>query len=378
MDAHARGHAFYQESLTGVRALAAIWVALFHVNAFAGPRILVVEPFGVRIGLHPLLGGGWTGVTIFFVLSSFLLTTHMLTTLERDGDHRGMLPRYFVARVRRVIPAYWAQLAILFIVALAVAGTVPPWTRYVPLHLAMLHNVSEPASFSINSVYWTLPIEFAFYLLLPLVAVRLAARAGQRHRWLVLASVYLAAVAVSVSWRAFAFRIYPDNIPWISNQLAGTLDWFVLGSVLAAGWRWWRAGHPGEHGALSSVLVVAGLAGMVGMVYYIDAILDRFYGGHPALFVWYSINAAFAGVLVLGAAMGGPVARALFGNPVAVFLGTISYSLYLWHYPVVEWLRHAGLGYAAFFAVSFPLFIAASALSYRLFERPFLKPSRTA
>ena len=121
-------------------------------------------------------------------------------------------------------------------------------------------------------------------------------------------------------------------------------------------------------------LTIAGLAGMVAMIYYLDRIYATFWVGHPAVYVWYSINAFFAGMVVMGAAMGGRIARWIFGNPVAIFLGTISYSLYLWHYPIVEWLRPLNLGYATFFAVAIPLCIGVSALSYALVERPFLKP----
>jgi peptidoglycan/LPS O-acetylase OafA/YrhL len=374
LDAHARGHAYYQEALTGVRALAAAWVMLFHVNAFAGPRILAIEPFGVRMALHPLLTVGWVGVTIFFVLSGFLLTTHLLDALERRDER--VMPRYFAARLRRVIPAFWAQLAILFVVAFAIAQAPPPWTRYIPLHLLMLHNVSETASYSINSVYWTLPIEFAFYFVLPIIVVRLARLdARGRSPWKTLVLLYAAALAVSVAYR---FAVYPlggTNIAWISNQLPGTIDQFVLGTVLAAQWRWWRkSGEAAARAArLSDALTVGGLAGMVAMIYYLDGIYETFWIGSSAVYWWYSVDAIFAGAIVLGAAMGGRVARALFANPVALFLGTISYSLYLWHYPVVEWLRPLGLGYAAFFAAAIPLCIVASALSYALVERPFLK-----
>ena len=374
-DMHAREHAFYQEALTGVRALAAVWVMLFHVNAFAGPRVLSVYPFGVRIDLHPLLTVGWLGVTLFFVLSGFLLTTHLLDALARRQER--VLPRYFLARVRRVIPAYWAQLAILFAVALAIQHSPPAWTRYIPLHLAMLHNVSEKASYAINSVYWTLPIEFAFYLVLPIIAVRLARlEMAGAARWKALVLLYAAALGVSIAYRYVVFPLGGTNIAWISNQLPGTIDQFVIGTVMAAQWRWWRMSGAAPAIALrfSNMLLLAGLAGMVAMIYYLDGIHETFWLGHPAVYYWYSINALFAGMVVFGAAMGGRVARWLFANRVAVFVGTISYSLYLWHYPIVEWLQAANLGFAAFFAVAIPLCIAASALSYALVERPFLKP----
>ncbi len=359
IDAHARGHAFYQEALTGVRALAAVWVMLFHVNAYAGPRVLSVSPFGVRIDLHPLMTVGWLGVTIFFVLSGFLLTTHLLDAFERRDER--VLPRYFAARIRRVIPAFWAQLAILFVVAFAIRQAPPPWTPYIPLHLLMLHNVSETASYAINSVYWTLPIEFAFYLVLPIIAVRLARLdAAGASPWKTLVLLYAAALGVSIAYRYAAYPLGGTNIAWISNQLPGTIDQFVLGTVLAAQWRWWRKSGEAQARAarMSDALTIAGLAGMVAMIYYLDHIYETFWVGHPAVYVWYSINAFFAGMVVMGAAMGGRIARWIFGNPIAIFLGTISYSLYLWHYPIVEWLRPLDLGYATFFAVAIPLCIA--------------------
>jgi len=378
MDAHARAHAFYEEGLTGVRALAACWVMLFHVNAFAGPRVLSVNVLGHDVHLHPLITIGWLGVTIFFVLSGFLLTTHLLSSIER-GDER-LLPRYFMARVRRVIPAYWAQIAVLFVVALAVHRAVPDWLRYVPQHLFMLQNTSEFEASLINGVYWTLPIEFAFYFVLPVIAVRLAARDAMpdARMYRLLACLYLASVAIGIGWRVAVYPLGGPNVAWISNQLPGTLDQFVLGTVVAAGLRRWRKAHPAAQvAAASNALTLLGLAGIVTLMYYLDAIHATFWTGrHNAVYWWYSANALCVALLVLGVALGGGVSRALFANPVAVAIGTISYSLYLWHLPIVTWLVPAGLGYAAFFAVAVSLTLAASALSYFLVERPFLGTRR--
>jgi peptidoglycan/LPS O-acetylase OafA/YrhL len=376
MDSHARGHVFYQEGLTGLRALAACWVMLFHVNAFAGPRVLSIHPFGVRIDLHPLMTVGWLGVTIFFVLSGFLLTTHLMNTLDRREE--GTLRRYFAARVRRVIPAYWAQLAILLAVAVIVGHGLPDWTRYVPLHLVMLHNVSEKASFAINSVYWTLPIEFAFYFILPIIATRLAAREDwpSRRIYRLLALLYAISLTLAIGYRILAFRLGETNPVWISNQLPGTIDVFMLGTVLAVGLRRWKKDGSPVAPWLSNALTITGLSGILVLVYYLDAIYATFFSGHHAVYWWYSANGLFAGLLVLGVALGGALSRLLFANVIAVAIGTISYSLYLWHFPVVEWLQGAKLGYAEYFAAAIPLSLMASALSYWLVERPFLRPAR--
>jgi peptidoglycan/LPS O-acetylase OafA/YrhL len=196
----------------------------------------------------------------------------------------------------------------------------------------------------------------------------------------VLVLIYAASVVLSVAYRYAVFPVGGENPAWISNQLPGTIDQFMIGTVLATGWRWWRADHePGPGVArLSTALAAGGFMGIIAMIYYLDSIYDVFWSGkHPAVYVWYSVHAAFVGMLVLGVAMGGPLTRAVFANRVALLLGTISYSLYLWHFPVILWVEKIGkMGYATFFLVSIVACLAVSAISYLLLERPFLKMSR--
>lgn len=384
----AQGQAFYQGGLTGLRALAATLVMLFHLNDFAGPKAIAVSLFGTQVYLHPLMTIGWVGVDLFFVLSGFLLATHLMEALAR-GRPRA-LRKYFVARARRVFPAYWAQLAVLFLVALLVGRSIPEWAQYLPLHIPMLHFVSEPASFSINKVYWTLPIELAFYLCLPVIALFLlrAERGGGAASWAMLAALYAAILAMVWTYRYAMFQRFAgaeiNVIAWATSQLPGTLDVFMAGVTAAVALRWGRARHgPWTRGGerlASTLLALAGLAGVIGMMYFIDAIHEVYWRGHPALFVWHSVTAAFAAVLVAGIALSGPLTRALFETRVVIFLGTISYSIYLWHYPIGLWAMRAfdarEMGTAAFFAVTIPLIVMASAASYYLVERPFLKKAR--
>ena len=80
----APGHTFHQDGLTGFRALAAAWVMAFHLNAFAVPKVIPVSVFGFEFSLHPLLTVGWVGVDLFFVLSGFLLATHLMEAMARE------------------------------------------------------------------------------------------------------------------------------------------------------------------------------------------------------------------------------------------------------------------------------------------------------
>jgi peptidoglycan/LPS O-acetylase OafA/YrhL len=381
----AQGAAFYQGGLTGFRALAATWVMLFHLNGFTVPKVISVNVFGRELHLHPLLTVGWVGVDLFFVLSGFLLATHLLDALSRGRP--GAVRRYFVARARRVFPAYWAQIAVLFAVAVLATKAVPDWARYIPLHIPMLHFMSEQGSFAINGVYWTLPIELSFYLCLPLVAYYIlrAERRGGGASWAMLFGLYAAIIVLVWCYRYAMFRHFESSdvnvIVWITSQLPGTLDVFMAGVVAATTLRWLRMRGPPwprpRQRLASTALALLGLAGILGMMYFIDSLYTVYWKGHWALFVWHSITAVFIALLVAGIAISGPLTRALFETRAMVFLGTISYSIYLWHYPIGLWAMRTfdapEMGAAGFFAITIPIILAASALSYYAVERPFIR-----
>jgi peptidoglycan/LPS O-acetylase OafA/YrhL len=385
----AQGDRFFRPGLTGLRALAACWVMLFHLNAIVGPRQLYLDLGFTRFEVTHLFTIGWVGVDLFFVLSGFLLTTHLLEVAARKSWPE-IVPRYLGARLRRVLPAYYVQVAILFVVALAATGAAPPWSAYIPLHAVMLHTMVRSPDAIINAVYWTLPIEFSFYLALPLIARRLAAleRESRARRWLTLLGMLLAALVVTWAYRFAAFKAYEGSgdLVWATSQLPGTLDQFMLGVVTATGLRWGsmehRAADVRARSRVSAALLALGLAGVVSMMYFLHRIHDQYWASHWALFVWHTMTAAFIAMMVLGIALSGRLARLLFENRAMIFVGTISYSVYLWHLPIAFWIAHAidmkGMGLATFLAIAAPVILLASALSYYLVERPFLRAAAAA
>jgi peptidoglycan/LPS O-acetylase OafA/YrhL len=380
---------FFQPGLTGFRALAACWVMLFHLNAIVGPQHLYLGYGWAKVMVTPLVTIGWVGVVLFFVLSGFLLTTHLLEA-RSTGPWPQVLNKYFWARVRRVFPAYWVQIAILFVIALLAARSLPDWTKYLPLHALMLHNLLEKSSFAINAVYWTLPIEFGFYLALPLFVRALVAleRIAYPARLARLALLVAAVILFTWSYRYVAFRMYPGSpgltITWALSQLPGSIDQFVIGSAAAAGLRWWTMAHPQASprgtSRVSTACLVAGLGGIFAMMYFMHNIYATYWSGHWALFVWHTATSVFVALTILAIALSGRLTRLLFENRVALFLGTISYSIYLWHGPVATWVAGVvnakALGLGGFLAIAGPAIIAVSALSYYLVERPFLASAR--
>lgn len=374
------GGSAFVPGLTGLRALAALLVLLHHLFALAGPRILSWSVGEVELRWHWLLTTGWAGANMFFVLSGFLLAIPFLQQAPAPVS-RAMATRYAWRRIQRVAPAYWSQVLLLTGLA-SVMATFPGW-GLVGAHLLFLQNIRFEWSIALNGVYWTLPTEFGFYLILPALAMLAwgARRLGSKA-WLVIA---VAMIACAIAWRLAIFDVVssaPVSLRFFSMlQLPGVLDHFGIGIAFA--WLHARREFTQPSPAQADFLAAAGLAGIVVSMRLIDSVYPAYWDGHPVLFFGYTLIASFIGLLVYGTARGGRLTQWLFANPPMLFLGIISYSLYLWHLPVLllvmRYLDRGGevgdrLGPLLYLAL--PLSIAVAALSYLMTERPFLPKQR--
>jgi peptidoglycan/LPS O-acetylase OafA/YrhL len=373
---------FFQPGLTGIRALAALWVMVFHLHWIVGAKGTHIDLGFTKILVGPLFTIGWAGVDLFFVLSGFLLATHLLEAAQRK-PWADILTDYLAARCRRVFPAYWAQMAILFVIAVVATRRLPDWFDSIPAHVVMVHNLTQEWSSGINGVYWTLPIEFAFYLALPTLTRILAEAEGApgRRRWITLAVMLASVIALTWSYRYLIFRLFgtgeEQRIVWAISQFPGTFDQFFMGVAAAAASRWWQPDDLQRRRQLASTfLVIAGIIGVLGMVYFLHYRVFVFWKGHWTLYVWHTFTCGFFAMLVFGIALSGPLARFLFENRVTLFLGTISYSIYLWHLPIAVWINNAvdmsRLNAVTFSLLVLPAVLAASAASYYLVERRFM------
>ena len=365
----------FSAGLTGIRALAALMVLSHHVFAIAGPRVLSLHVGDVHFTYHWLITCSWMGANVFFVLSGFLLAIPFARHIEGTGAPVSVGP-YLARRVRRVVPAYWVQIVILCVV-LHIASALPAWP-VIATQFLFLQNFRQHYAEALNGVYWTLPVEFGYYLLLPLFAA-IAGLFATRKRiaWLTLS---VALVAVAIAWRTLMYAsVAEDPQPtkfYMLMQLPGLIDHFAIGMLLA----WVHVRHgPSLSPRVSNALVVVGLAGIVVMMALVDHYYLAYWNGHAMLYVGYTITATFIGALVLGTAIAGPIARALFANTPMLFIGLISYSLYLWHLPILGWTM-AGLDRLEvtgdrlwwLLAIGVPLSLLAATVSHYLVERPFM------
>jgi len=365
----------YLPALTGLRGVAATWVLLFHLWQFAGSPSLAMPIGAASLSLTPLVRCGFMGVDLFFVLSGFLLAI----PFHRAALGRSRTPRlatYWRRRCRRVLPAYYAQLIILVAVFAAWGQTEALGVANLGAHALLIQNFFA-ASVPLNGVYWTMPIEWDFYVVLPLMAWVLA-----RLRPL---PALAAMIGLSVGFRWICVLAAGDLAwpQWIDYsrimQLPARLDEFFCG-VLGA---WWYLRRP-LSGAAARTWVAAGLLGIACCMAFWELPGNFLAEARtPWVLVYFTCTGFAFGMLVRGAA-GQPAAGAVwFGGRALAWLGLISYSLYLWHYPLLLALAHFDLlASGGAFAllrnalVALPPILLVSWLSQYCVERPFLASAR--
>jgi peptidoglycan/LPS O-acetylase OafA/YrhL len=318
-----RGH---DDRLDGVRALAVMAVALYHEN---------------------LLPGGSIGVDVFFVLSGWLITTMLWREAERSGGID--ISAFVVRRAKRLVPA----LALLLVVYAALAPILwPAWlsTRWLQVGAAALYltnwrEAAVPAKDPLAHT-WSLAIEAQFYLLWPLVILG-ARRLGQARAGL----LFLAAWPVLTIVRNALLWAGMDETAYFAFPLHAT--GLVLGSAIAL--------RPPA---------TAKTAGSLGLV--VLALITFIPHQHDT-FAWRVPLGELAAAAVILAP------PSWLAAPPLVFVGAVSYGVYLWHIPV--WLAFWNGPYKVAQVVMIPLSLALATVSYYTVEAPFRRkatPRQTA
>jgi peptidoglycan/LPS O-acetylase OafA/YrhL len=323
-----------------LRAIAAVGVLVGHVwgahYAFgAGARDTLLA--------RTIFGGGF-GVYLFFALSGYLLFRPLAAATF--GRERVDLRRYARNRALRVLPLYYAVVVVLLVVQEG-GGTAGQWVRF----LTLTENFSRSTALTVDGPIWSLIVEIQFYALLPLVALGLA-WATRRSRGAAALVLLVAGVAgAGLRWYLLDHRLVSD--PRVVYSLLTTAFFFVPGMLLAL------AGDVHVPRALRSADVWLLASVPVWLWIFEDYRRTPF-----AAIACFLVVAAVALPLTPG-----PLTRALDWRPLAL-LGVASYSLYLWHLPIVEALQPGAL------LLAVPLSIAVAVVSYRLIEAPFLRLRR--
>ncbi|MFT5770344.1 MAG: peptidoglycan/LPS O-acetylase OafA/YrhL [Lysobacterales bacterium] len=366
----------YIASLTGLRGIAAFSVFLFHYSALhPGIRLdLSIPVIGYFLQLP--LGLGFAGVDLFFVLSGFLLSLPFAES-ALAGTPRPSSVGYFKRRLLRVFPAYYAQLIIILLAGAWFVTWKPIDGISLLAHLLMFFNIGADPVRPLVGLWWTLPVELSFYLILPLIAVFMRPR-----KWFF---IMLAGFAISIAyriWSASDFETTSGPVVFlIASQLPGSLPEFLLGASAAILVKQVDIkGLPRPSMRSADLLFVLGV---VLTTLWLSQIVFTYgtvyWRGHWSMVIAPIALGTALTLLVLGLYWGSRIGKWLCGNPVVYFIGLISYSLYLWHFVVMQQILllggepYAQLPELVRFGICTLLVTVVSALSYFLVERPFFK-----
>jgi peptidoglycan/LPS O-acetylase OafA/YrhL len=383
----------------GLRAIAAGAIVVMHlwwVPATAGGA----TPTGwSRVIFAPLN----EGVPMFFVLSGFLLWRPLAAAVI-DGRKLPSIRRYARNRVLRILPAYWVVLLVSALVlesariTPAAAHAVDGAIRSPGLLLqdALLVQNLRPSTMSSGiSPSWSLAVEVAFYALLPLLGlcslalVREASGRGRRLAAVLAPAGLLLAVGVLGKLLATYAVPGPEAVfvaTWHSVLDASFLthaDLFAFGMVVAV----LRVEY--EHGRFSlptrAVAIIDPLFVVLGLPFLIVGFwLFPRYVFDPAIALLCAV--VLARIVLIPARNGPPWPVRILELRLFAGIGLVSYSVFLWNYPIVVFLTRHGLvsrpdsvaHVAANLAVGIPIVLAVATASYLLVERPALRLRRPA
>ncbi|WP_257516205.1 acyltransferase family protein [Microbacterium sp. zg.Y909] len=335
----------FRADIQGLRAVAVVIVVVDH--AFHWPA------------------GGFLGVDVFYVISGFLITGLLLRELETTGSIS--LRGFYARRMRRIVPAAVTVLAVTVAAAFAL-WFLPRAVQTLLDALSALLFVSNWHFIALGTDYlqstglvsplqhyWSLSVEEQFYAVWPLGMLALFGVFRGSRRALIAAIVV--GIAVSAAWAAY--RTLTNPIDAYFDSLAR--GWELLAGALIA-----VAGTApaGMKPRARTVASISGLALIVAGAVFVSA-------DAPLPFPAVLPAVLGAALVIWAAAPSGR--RSVLGNPVAQWLGDVSYSLYLWHFPVLifAWSIWGEAPVVAVLCV--PVMLLLSELTRRYVEKPALR-----
>src|SRR3984893_9141782 len=338
--------ATYRADIDGLRAVAVVPVVLFHIGA-------------------PVFPGGFVGVDVFFVISGYLITSIILPDIDA---RRFSIVKFYERRVRRIFPALIVVLIFCGVVGfiLLTPSDYKTLGESIVATILFVSNIffwrqtnyfAAPASESPLLHTWSLSIEEQFYVFYPLILILVS-------RWTKARITVISLICV-ISFTAGAVLVFFK--PSATFYLGPTRAWeLLIGGLIAL-----ASTHNCALGKLNQYLALSGIALIIFSVLAYSSSM-RFPGAAAllpavgtALIIWSGQNET-------------TIIHRLLSLPALTAVGRASYSLYLWHFPIIAFASYVeltGLHWQAKTTICL-VSLAASFLSLRYIELPFRLPSK--
>jgi peptidoglycan/LPS O-acetylase OafA/YrhL len=350
-----------------LRAFAALSVVTLHVIAHANWTDFP------QSGPLAWFRHGNLGVDLFFVISGFVISLSAMSMYEKRGVK--FIGPYVKHRLFRIVPLFYLTMAAYLIVDRSLLSD-QSYLSHILSHMMFCFTFDPNKFSSINGVNWSVGIEMQFYLLILLVAPALF---WIRKKPVIIVITIVAAMFAASAWRYCAALQVPDDNSPVSTylifvyitQLPGHLDEFGLGIALALFVRSELfaslSGRPIWCIALFICVVPLFYAAVVAS----NGIISR---GISMVAQEAVYSVAFAALVLLACSM--PWPGLINGVSWARYVGTISYGIYLWHLPVIKFMKTLTVNPPQMLIATLAITLGLASLSWHTFEKPLIGLSR--
>ncbi|ANQ88794.1 TPA: acetyltransferase [Staphylococcus pseudintermedius] len=347
----------YMPGLDGVRAVAVIAIIIYHLN----PQ---------------WLSGGFLGVDTFFVISGYLITSLLLTEYHNTGKIK--LMSFWLRRVKRLIPAVLFLVMGVIVLSLIFMPTEIQKVRadsiaaifYVSNWWYIMQNVDYFEQFAVQPLkhLWSLAIEEQFYLVFPIVLLSLFSfiRRLKSIRIIFLILLVISMIAMMVLY------VPNENVARVYFGTDTRIQTLLMGVLLALVWPPFQL-KAKVNRQMRTMIDTAGVVGLAILFICFKFVSETnsilYYGG------FFLISTVTLLVIASSVHPSGYFAKFL-GNKVFTFIGSRSYSLYLWHYPIIVLIHHQfvqGQIPPLVYVVEILLMVLMAEFSYKFIEQPFRK-----
>nr|WP_243846319.1 acyltransferase family protein [Rhizomicrobium palustre] len=350
------GHQKYRPDVDGLRALAVGLVVIYHA-------------------FNNKLTGGFVGVDVFFVISGFLISSIIFSEIE-DKDFS--FARFYARRIKRIFPSLIAMLVACYALGAAIMLTdeFQNLCKYIAGSAGFVANIvllNNTGYFNSDSQFnpllhmWSLGIEEQFYFIWP-ITLCLVYRYNIPFKYILIGGFALSFAAnIYMVHHNVTADFYLPYTRFFELVIGAAIAYFTIlhrgflngaGSALGA-----RVHRTIENPAFSNVLSLAGITLIMAAALFLNG-ESKFPG-------WWALLPTFGGACIIVAGTKAWFNRVVLANPVTVFIGLLSYPIYLWHWPLLAFLRITNNSPSInqrIFAVLMSVLI--SWLVYKFIERP--------
>lgn len=336
----------YRPDIDGLRAIAVLFVVLFHAN-------------------FNWITGGYIGVDIFFVISGFLIT---YTIQKEISENRFSFKLFYLRRIRRIIPVMFFILLICTIPAYFMfSSDFEAYSRTL-LHTILSTNnihlwINNREYFTEDSELipllhtWSLSVEEQFYFIWPCLLLLISKIKSFSTKTILILSFLILGLFYSV----YSTKVDPNSAYFL---LQGRIFELTIGAVLAYFWH----SLPTVNKKVNHLISLLGLFLIVTPAILLERSSE--FPGVNAL--WPCLGAALLIYSNKENNNNEGIINSLLRNKILVFIGTISYSMYLWHWPIFAFLKYFNIELTGFIRIaSISAIILLSYFSWKYIEQPF-------